>query len=779
MKKIVLVMLFFPLLSVAQKEANIWYFGNKAGLDFNSGSPVVLTDGAMSTNEGCASVSDANGDLLFYTNGMIVYNKNHSTMLNGTGLLGTENSTQSAAIVKKPGSNTLYYIFTTDQIHGASAPQGLRYTEVDMSLDGGLGGITANKNILIEIAANEKVCIVAHQNNIDFWIVAKKDESDTYHSYLLTAGGLTTSPVINNIGTAINLTNGYLKASLDGSKVVGVYNLGPIAYTSYPSHVVEVFDFDNSTGIFSNYISLTDPSSFSDFYGAEFSADGQVLYVSALDRNFIYQYNLSLGTQAAINNSRIGLSVTGPSALQIAPNGKIYACQATTANTLGVINAPGVVGLGCDFDSVSVAFPLGIYPDLGLPNFVNSYVKNPEFNSAYYCFGDATQFFSNIQSYTSLSWDFGDPASGINNTSTLTNPNHLYSKSGDFTVTLSVTNGGSTYVVTDTITIKPELSFSSDTVICAGEVLLLDVTSDNATYLWQDGSTASSFLVSEAGTYSVEIILGSCKVTDSIEVVYNPVPSASVDFSDTICEGGEWTYAPIVTTGVAPYTLIWSDGIDTTAISGNQMEIAGTNPGSYVLLSIKDADGCIGTVSGSANFLWYPNLSADFSFTPEIAFIDSTVIDLTNLSVGHTVSNWSFGDGDTLIDNVINFSHIYEQPGDYVISLSVTNEYGCISIKNNRVQIFPHEYYVPNAFTPNADGLNDLFNINTTKVNGFEMEIRNRWGDIVYATSDVLEPWDGTENGIELEGGVYSYIILVIDPLDKLHKHVGHVMLVR
>ena len=94
------------------KEGNIWYFGENAGIDFNSGVPISLNDGQLNTLEGCASIADYNGDLLFYTDGSLVYNKNHTIMPNGTGLFGNNSSSQSAIIVKKPASTSIYYIFT-------------------------------------------------------------------------------------------------------------------------------------------------------------------------------------------------------------------------------------------------------------------------------------------------------------------------------------------------------------------------------------------------------------------------------------------------------------------------------------------------------------------------------------------------------------------------------------------------------------------------------------------------------------------------------------------
>src|SRR4051794_6120512 len=96
-----IVFAFYFTRATSQPEAFHWYFGNHAGLDFSSGTAVAVNNGAMVTDEGCSSISDAAGNLLFYTNGVNVYNKLHQLMPNGTGLLGHVSSTQSALIAKK------------------------------------------------------------------------------------------------------------------------------------------------------------------------------------------------------------------------------------------------------------------------------------------------------------------------------------------------------------------------------------------------------------------------------------------------------------------------------------------------------------------------------------------------------------------------------------------------------------------------------------------------------------------------------------------------------
>ena len=112
MKKIILlIILLFSINAIAQKQANNWYFGINAGLDFSRNNILPLLDGQLQTGEGCSTISDANGDLLFYTDGVTVYNRNHEIMLNGNDLNGNNSSTQSAMIIPKPLDVNIYYIF--------------------------------------------------------------------------------------------------------------------------------------------------------------------------------------------------------------------------------------------------------------------------------------------------------------------------------------------------------------------------------------------------------------------------------------------------------------------------------------------------------------------------------------------------------------------------------------------------------------------------------------------------------------------------------------------
>src|SRR5687768_10520011 len=136
-RKVIALAVFFFALSfqVFSQDAKIWYFGQFAGVSFNTNQPTALGNGAMYAEEGCATITDSLGNLLLYTDGITVYNRLHSSMLNGTGLASHPSSSQGALIVPLPGSATIFYIFTTEV-----QPLGkFHYTIVDLSLNGGLG----------------------------------------------------------------------------------------------------------------------------------------------------------------------------------------------------------------------------------------------------------------------------------------------------------------------------------------------------------------------------------------------------------------------------------------------------------------------------------------------------------------------------------------------------------------------------------------------------------------------------------------------------------------
>lgn len=353
--------------SLAQKETNIWYFGQRAGLDFSSGNPKVITNSMMTTDEGCATIADRDGNLLFYTNGINVWNRNHRLMPNGYKLMGHRSSTQSAIIVPKPSSSNFYYIFTTDL---QSQAYGLRYSLVDMNRQDGLGDVM-DKNIFKTSPIAEKITAVKHQNNRDYWVLVHKWNSDAFVAYLISEKGVSIDPIISNIGTTYkgkgSAAIGGMKASPDGRKI------GVAVWRDF--NRFEVFDFDNATGKLSNKITI---EPYPEAYGLEFSPDGSKLYgttngIAGVEPQ-LWQFNLKAGNKLAINSSAILIATSSADkigALQLGPDGKIYLAR-QDETFLGVINLPNAGGWSCRYVDQGVS--LGERKcKLGLPNFMQSY----------------------------------------------------------------------------------------------------------------------------------------------------------------------------------------------------------------------------------------------------------------------------------------------------------------------------------------------------------------------------------------------------------------------
>ncbi|SFZ93982.1 gliding motility-associated C-terminal domain-containing protein [Flaviramulus basaltis] len=407
-------------ISFSQEEASYWYFGENAGIHFNAnGSVSNLTDGRLNTVEGCTTISDNNGDLLFYTDGITVWNKLHQPMSNangsiGNGLYGDPSSSQSAIVVPKPNDLNIYYVFTVDTAVGNGDPdRGFNYSIVDLSLNGGLGDVVS-KNVNLLLDSSEKISAVLKDcESKSIWVITLASSNglpsnnpnfNTFYAYEVSNTGVNTTPVKSTFTLFVNDARGYLKLSPDGTK---------LACANSESGLY-LYDFDTSTGIVSNQTPIN--INFSPFnkpqspYGVEFSQNNELLYVSA---NFnadqsefnipssqygsLLQYDLT-ATNISASEIVIDDRQMYRGALQLAPNGKIYRAMSITYDLgspfLSVINNPNLSGLACNYEHNAVA--LSRNSTQGLPPFITSFfaekidiVRN-EFESIYLplCIGD-------------------------------------------------------------------------------------------------------------------------------------------------------------------------------------------------------------------------------------------------------------------------------------------------------------------------------------------------------------------------------------------------------
>ena len=511
-------------------QADNWLFHQNIGLKFGDRGATLnhpagnnLPDG-----KGTASISDEKGELLFYTDGITIWNKANQKINENAPLKGSNHSTQSSLIVPRPGSKTDYFIFTTDL---ASYPtyttKGFNYSMVKIFQDGIQFEISDKWNLNLLPESTEMLSGVEHANGIDYWVVIHGVNGNSFHAFLVDSSGVNETAIVSSAGAVIDGN------SISG-KSFGAMKLSPkgdkIAYASYGKKVVEVFSFDNNTGVVSSNPLFNNPTLIeTDNYGpyyVEFSPDGTKLYytityLSGVD-NQLYQYDLINGGQSVLLNDPQLLLYSDVTALQLARDGKIYVAR-MNKNMLGVIENPNRAGRACNYNQDGLA--LGSKKSqLGLTNFIQSYFDIPAFDYDTKCLGDKTTFsILNKSNIDGVSWDFGDiqnPASSAG-----LNPTHIYSDSGQYIVTLTETYNGEDFITSIPVMIHPlppkPLEAKGDSMyLFPGSRVPLDAGGGMFSYTWQDGSNDQIYEVDKEGDIQVMVEdINCCYNTGSLKVI--------------------------------------------------------------------------------------------------------------------------------------------------------------------------------------------------------------------------------------------------------------------
>lgn len=369
---IVLCVFTFHFALYSQKEATVWYFGERAGIDFSFSLPKPLTDGQMDAIEGCSSICDSDGKLLFYSNGISVWNRKHQIIVEGVNLAGRPSAVQTALSIKQPGFNNRYYVFSMPEVESGNT--GSYYSVVDIYGDNGNAAVT-EKNVLMDVNTTEKITAVKHENGTDYWIIQHLAGTE-YKAVLLDRFGISTQPILSEGIVSFSTTSwdasGYMKVSPDGKKIA-TCRRGNSEVSE-----VEICDFDNNTGKVSNPKKVVFPLL---TYGLEFSPNGHYLYVACgrtSNVSELYQVDL-------LNENEYGefkkslITLTNDKwygALQIAPDHKIY-LAIMDSPYLGVINFPDNEGIQCGFEQQGF-YLAGRKSRLGLPSFVQSFFAREE-----------------------------------------------------------------------------------------------------------------------------------------------------------------------------------------------------------------------------------------------------------------------------------------------------------------------------------------------------------------------------------------------------------------
>jgi len=456
-----LMTIVFSSNGLSQDEPMIWYFGDKAGINFNTNPPTPLTDGQLSTSEGCGVVTNKSGELLFYTDGVSVWNKQHSILQNGTGLNGKMSAAQNGLCIRQPGSNR-YYIFSVPEVE--SSDKSCYFSIVDMNLDNGLGAVT-EKNTRFDDLSTEKIAATKHCNGDDIWIILH-GQGTVYKAYLLNGDSLSKTPVLSNgaMQFVVNSwdASGYMKVSANGKKIATCHR---------QTGAVELADFNNAMGIVSNaapiYFSMMT-------YGVEFASNQSFLYVScgtSQNNGELFQVDLRVGMKYLTKTKIAQNSTHWFGALQIAPDHKIYMAYMNKTN-LGVINSPTQAGAASNF--VLNGFDLaGRQSKLGLPGFCQSYIPTPKNRWAdiRICAGASAKLVNQYPEENSYyEWS---PATGLNSTN-VSDPIVTLEVSQKYRVIVRTTGCLiDTAFVEVTVLERPTCDAGKDTTICLGKSVVL------------------------------------------------------------------------------------------------------------------------------------------------------------------------------------------------------------------------------------------------------------------------------------------------------------------
>lgn len=400
------------------------------------------------------------------------------------------------------------------------------------------------------------------------------------------------------------------------------------------------------------------------------------------------------------------------------------------------------------------------------------------------CYGQnpGTSLYSTAQGGTAAytySWSNGYNLSGPNVVSPLTNTAYY----------INVTDSKGC-VARDTInvTVREPLAVTSpDVTICSGEQATVSATATGGlgtyTYTWTPGGAAqASFTTSPAATttYTVQINDGcSSPASDTMVVIVNPRPFVVISPVTDQCLPATISFG--VTTDIGT-TFIWDIPGAGTSTQANPSFLF-ESPGDYdVTVTVSSAAGCTTTVSQPDWLTIYPKPVAIASANQTTTTIVNPVINFTDLSIGATMWNWNFGDEDT--STVQHPTHTYQDSGIYVVNLTVSNDFGCTDDTTLLIVVEPDwAIYVPNAFTPNGDNINDFFGpfgigMNPDK---FKMFIFDRWGNLIYETTNLNKPWDGKANNgsIPAQEDVYIWKIAAESFKGEKREMMGHVSLVK
>lgn len=675
-------------IATAQNQANIWYWGNFCGLDFNSGVPVETHEIHASSGNAMSVMCDTSGNFLFCSGARVVWNSDGDTMPNGTDIIGDGRAAMGALVVQQPGSDHLYYLFTV--AYNQASDIGMHYSVVDMNLDGGLGDVTDEKNIPLAQAwaASNKLTSVRHANGEDIWIITRNFKwQQWYAAYLLTSSGLSTQAVLSPVPERSELNNmGSMKVSPDKRYLVAAYE--QCDCQDFTKTSLDICRFDATSGEINLLYTLTKNTILIWEYepwAVEFSPDSKLLYVSYYKEGYnvqeLYQYDMQfIEDSLQFKQSELFIASGPVNGLQLARDGKIYCTLPRSSGAiydyLSVINEPWKRGTACNYEADAIDLN-GYETHSFLPNMLLDHLYRFEWTGEQ-CQGYPIHFKPNfIPTPDSIVWNFDDqlePGSLSNELS----PIYAFKHPGVHEVKVDVYYPSGRYEHTSReieISPSPQPDLGNDTLICRDASLTLSAGCEADFFSWSTGQLGvSSITVSDSGTYWVRgrFSDSGCAGFDTIHIGFHPptiIDETNLQITPTTCNGASGSITGLMVVGMPPFIYRW---VDLSEVEfGTDIDVSGLPAGQYYL-TVTDANNCettsdIYTIEDAGNMQ-----------VPDVEFIqphcgrpDGQIV-VHGFSPSGSVLQYSIDDGVTYQADSI-FSDL--SAAGYVVR--VTDENGC------------------------------------------------------------------------------------------------------
>lgn len=409
------------------------------------------------------------------------------------------------------------------------------------------------------------------------------------------------------------------------------------------------------------------------------------------------------------------------------------------------------------------------------------------------CENQQTVFTDNTAgTITQWQWDFGDLTG-----STQQNPLHQYATAGNYNVELIVTtNGGCSDTILNPVIVhaQPTAAFTAN-VVCWGDTTKFTNGSSSSdgniiSYDWDfsDGGFSTmvnpehEFTIYNDSFYVQLIVQTQYGCIDTLVQLVQTFPVPAMVFAPAATSGCEDFTVPFTETstlnGSTVTNWLWDFGDGNYTYTQNPTHTY-NDPGSFTpSLVITTSDGCIFTDTMNFPIVVYPKPVSDFTYSPQPVTIIQPEVVFADLSSGATFWEYDFGDFDGSIQQ--NPTHTYADTGHYTVQQIVINQYGCADTSEQVIPVLAEfTFFIPNAFTPNGNGNNEIFMGEGEGIREFTMYIFDRWGNLIFESHSPSVGWDGTIGGTPCQQDAYVYRFIIVDVLGEQHKYMGHVSLIR